>query len=200
MLAKLERVLVIEDDVALRTAIVRIIGGWGDAELVEAGTAAEARKILAESPRPDLIIIDVWLQDDTAFGVLDAAAELSPAPLIVAMSGKASPDEAFRLAQLGVRAYLHKPFSAQELADTVETARNESPNLEPLITASVGRVPMRELQREVRRVMVKEALAQTEGSRSGAARLLNVTRQAVQQILRSEKEPPDGSPPSATVA
>ena len=104
------------------------------------------------------------------------------------MSGKASPDEAFRLAQAGVRAYLPKPFSIQELASTVETACSEAPDLEPMITAWVGRVPMRELQRKVRRVMLKEALAQTEGSRSGAARLLHVTRQAVQQMVRSKDE------------
>ena len=54
---------------------------------------------------------------------------------------------------------------------------------------------------EVRRVMVKEALALTEGSRSGAARLLKVTRQAVQQMLRSDDPstgptPPPKGPPS----
>lgn len=195
MVLNLERVLVIEDDTALRTAVVRIIGGWGDAELIEAGTAAEARELLAGSAPPDLMIMDVRLPDHSAFNVLEAAAELSPAPVIVAMSGKASPHEAFRLREHGVRAYLSKPFSAQELADTIETARNATPNLEPLITASVGRVPMRELQKEVRRVMLKEALAQTEGSRSGTARLLHVTRQAVQQMLRSEEEPPSDAPP-----
>jgi len=190
-----ERVLVVEDDAALRTAIVRAVQGWGDAELMEAGTAAEARRQLAAVPPPDLVIIDVRLPDASAFSVLDSASELSPAPIMVAMSGKASPDEAFRLAQRGVRAYLEKPFSIQELTDSVEAARNEAPNLEPLITASVGRVPMRELQSEVRRVMVKEALAQTEGSRSGAARLLHVTRQAVQQILRSENRSSKASDP-----
>ncbi len=197
MVHDLERVLVIEDDAALRAAIVRTVRGWGASQLFEAGTAAEAREQLAAVPPPDLVIIDVRLPDDSAFNVLDSAADLSPAPVIVAMSGKASPDEAFRLAQLGVRAYLAKPFSIQELADSVEAARNNAPNLEPLITASVGRVPMRELQNEVRRVMVKEALAQTEGSRSGAARLLHVTRQAVQQILRSAKQAPDTTEPDA---
>jgi two-component system response regulator RegA len=189
-----DRVLVVEDDAALCAAIARIVSGWGELEVQQAATAAQARSLLAEPPPPNLLIIDVRLPDETAFGVLEAARQLSPAPLVVAMSGKASPDEAFRLAQAGVRAYLPKPFSIQDLASTVEAACSEAPDLEPMITAWVGRVPMRELQREVRRVMVKEALAQTEGSRSGAARLLHVTRQAVQQMLRSKDAPAAAGP------
>ncbi len=187
MSRKFKRVLVIEDDVALRAAIVRALGPWGHAELLEAGTAVGACKLLASPPPPDLIITDVRLPDDSVFRILEAVRETSPAPLIVAISGKASADEAFRLGQSGVRAYLPKPFSREGLTGAIERACNDAPSLEPLITASVGRVPMRELQGEVRRVMVKEALARTNGSRSGAARLLHVTRQAVQQIVRTEE-------------
>ena len=43
---------------------------------------------------------------------------------------------------------------------------------------------MRELQSDVRRVMIEQALAKARNSRSGAARLLDMTRQAVQQIVR----------------
>jgi DNA-binding NtrC family response regulator len=194
MLRHLERTLVVEDDVALRAAIVRILTEASSVRVSEAGTAAEAKLLLSQPPPPDLLIIDVRLPDGPAFEVLELASRLSPAPLIIAMSGKASPDETFRLAQLGVRKYLSKPFSIQQLLSTVETARREVPDYEPVISAWVGRVPMRELQQEVRRVMVKEALAQTEGSRSGAARLLKVTRQAVQQMLRSD-DPSDGPTP-----
>ena len=198
MLRPVERALVIEDDLSLRAAIVRILEGSGDVTISEAGTASEAKRLLVEAPPPQLVIVDVRLPDETAFGILDVATQLSPAPIIVAMSGKASPDEAFQLAQRGVRKYLRKPFSIEELRETIEAARRETPEIQPIISAWVGRVPMRELQQEVRRVMVTEALARTEGSRSGAARLLHVTRQAVQQMLRSEGSipPPPKSPAS----
>ncbi len=157
------------------------------AQVSEAGTAAEAKSLLSEPPPPDLLIIDVHLPDETAFEVLDLASRISPAPIGVAMSGKASPEEAFRLAQVGVRAYLAKPLSASDLESAVDAAFHEPPRLEPLIPACVGHIPMRELQRQVRSVMVKEALARTEGNRSGAARLLDVSRQAIQQILRGRR-------------
>jgi two-component system, response regulator RegA len=77
----------------------------------------------------------------------------------------------------------------------VEKALSEPPKLDALVAASVGRTPMRELQTEVRRVMVEQALAKAEGSRSGAARLLHVSRQAVQQMVR-EREEELGIPPT----
>lgn len=86
------------------------------------------------------------------------------------------PNETFRLAQVGVRAYLPKPFGAAELEEAIRQAVTESPALEPVITAPVGREGMKPVQRQVRDVMVKEALARSEGSRKGPARLLRVTR------------------------
>lgn len=182
MVRGLERIVVIEDDAALRAAIARVMRSWG-ARVAEAGTAAEAKSLLASSPPPDLVLLDVRLPDDTAFDVLDAAAGHAPAPTVIAMSGVASPEEAFRLGQRGVRAYLSKPFSIDALAETVEVACGCAPDLDPLIRATVGYVGMRDVQRQVRSVMLHQALALTRGSRSGAARLLKVSRQAIQQML-----------------
>jgi two-component system, response regulator RegA len=185
MLRKIRRAVVVEDEVNLRSAIAQVVRSWG-VTVTEAGTAAGALAVLGTPPPPDLLIVDIRLPDEDAFGVLDQATELAPAPVMVAISGKASPDEAFRLAQYGVRAYLAKPFSIEQLTAEVEAACRERPSIEPLISASVGHIPMREMQREVRRLMMKEALARSDGNRSGAARLLEVSRQAVQQMLRSD--------------
>jgi DNA-binding NtrC family response regulator len=178
---KLKRVLIVEDDVPLRCAITRRVRDWG-AQPLEAGTAREARALLTAAP--DLLVVDLQLPDEPVFSVIEAAAQLWPKPVTVAISGCASPEQAFRLAQLGVRAYLSKPFLLEELQDAVETAYRETPPLETLIAACVGRVPLRELQQRLRRVMVLQALALSEGSRSETARLLAVSRQAIQQMLR----------------
>jgi DNA-binding NtrC family response regulator len=183
MLRRYSRAVVVEDEADLRAAVARIVRRRFS-DVGEAGSVAEAKALLGAAPPPELVIIDVRLPDDSAFAVLDQAARLSPAPVILAMSGKASADEAFRLAQRGVRGYLPKPFSTRQLVSSLDAAFREMPPLEPVIAAWVGHVPMRALQQEVRRVMVREALARAEGSRSGAARLLWVTRQAVQQIVR----------------
>lgn len=184
---RVHRALVIEDDPDLREAVGRMLEGWGVSVLL-AATVGEARRALASVRPPDLVLVDVRLPDEPVMPLLKEVAGLSPVPIVVAMSGVARPDETFQLSPLGVRAYLAKPFGREELAQAIETACRETSPLHPVIQSLVGRVPMRDLQKEVRSVMVKEALARTEGSRSGAARLLRVTRQAVQQILRNESK------------
>jgi DNA-binding NtrC family response regulator len=202
---QLQRALVVDDNAPLRAAIARWLRDWG-LEVVEAGTASEAKALL--DPPPDLMIVDVRLPDDTALGVIEAASKVSPVPLKVAISGEASPEEAFELARRGVRAYLPKPFTLQELSDAVMDASREIPELELLVAELVGHVPMREVQGHVRKVMVEQALTLSSGSRSGAARLLDVTRQAVQQMVRraqpstrqaASKETTTKHPPSPPV-
>lgn len=178
----LNRVLVVEDNAPLLAAIARRVRSWGAVPL-EAGTVRAARRLL--SPPPDLVIADVRLPDEPAFALLEEVSQLWPRPLVVAISGRASAQEAFKLAQLGAQAYLSKPLSLRGLEEAVQGARQEPPALDSLVTACVGRLSMREVQEEVRRKMMRQALALSEGSRSGAARLLDVSRQAVQQMLRA---------------
>ena len=192
---ELKRVLVIEDNVPLRTAIARLVRSWG-AKAIEAGTAREALALL--SPPPDLIISDIRLPDESAFCVFEAAARLWPKPLGVAISGEASPQESFRLAEIGVRGYLAKPHSLEELAAEVERVRRIPPQLDTLLSTLVGQYSLHEVQDHMRSVMLHQALALTEGSRSGAARLLDVSRQAVQQILRGAETPAEMKEPAPT--
>jgi two-component system response regulator RegA len=184
-LAQLKRVLIVEDDETLRRSLARVVRQWG-AQVSEAGSIHEGIELLQENP--DLLITDVALPDGDAFQLLEQASARRPAPVAIAVSGQTSTEDAFRLAQVGCRAFLEKPFQVEQLAERVQKALSEAPRIDALVAASVGRTPMRELQTEVRRVMVEQALAKAEGSRSGAARLLSVSRQAVQQMVREREE------------
>jgi DNA-binding response OmpR family regulator len=189
---KLDRVLIVEDNTSLRSAIATLVREWG-AVACEAGNAREA--LAAFDPPPDLVICDIALPDDSGLSVLEATLSLRPEPAKIAISGVATAEEAFCLGQLGVREYLAKPFSLSDLGAAVRRVLTEVPDLDPLIRASVGQVPMRELQQHVRDLMVDEAMALTFGSRRAAARLLDISRQAVQQIVRQREA--DGSVPPA---
>lgn len=176
----LKRVVIVEDDRPLCSALSRVVRGWG-AETWESYTVAGGRELLALAPQ--LLIVDLWLEGESALGLVEEAAHHRPAPAVLAISGRASPEEAFRLGQLGVRGYLPKPLFHERLVEKVEEALREAPDVEPWIAAQVGHAPLRSLQSDVRRVMLEEAMARSGGSRSGAARLLHVTRQAIQQVF-----------------
>jgi DNA-binding NtrC family response regulator len=131
-----------------------------------------------------VVIVDVALPDGQAQPIVEDAVRMRPVAAVIAMSGQASAEEAFQLARSGARRYLPKPISLEELTRSVEEALADRPSLDPFVAAHVGNTPLREVQGEVRRVMIEQALAKARNSRSGAARLLDMTRQAVQQIVR----------------
>ncbi|MGH0032820.1 MAG: response regulator transcription factor [Myxococcota bacterium] len=179
------RVLIVDDDPSLCAAMARVAGAWGD-EVLTAHSVAQALSLLETNPT--LLIVDVCLPDGRAMDVVEAASRRRPVPTMIAMSGAASPEESFGLAQAGVRAFLSKPIAVSDLRAKVEAALHQPPALEPLVVGSVGHTPLRRVQSEVRRAMVDQALARAGGNRSEAARLLQVTRQAVQQMVHEREE------------
>ncbi len=183
MARDVQRVLLVEDDAKLRRAIRRSIRS--DARVIVEVSSCKAALAALEGSSFDMVLLDVHLPDGSGLQVADAAAACSPVPLIVVLSGDASAGEAFRLAQLGAIHYLPKPFSVEQLHAAMELAHDTRVKLEPIVRSYVGKAKLYEVQDSVRRAMVDQALAITKGNRSAAARLLRVTRQAIQKFIRA---------------
>src|SRR5688572_30589184 len=174
--------IVVEDDDRLRPTLVEALAAYGFV-VREACSVRDALSMLREQA-PDLLVLDVALPDGRALDVLSAIGELLPTPRVIAVSGSAGPDESFRLAERGVRAYLKKPFSLEELESAVDRALSEPPDLEPHLKSAVGLIPIKSVEEKVRSTMVPEALARAKGNRRRAARVLSISRQLLQHILR----------------
>lgn len=174
--------LVVDDDSSLRRAVTAALEGHVS-ELRSCGDLHSARAIL-ETWEPSILLLDVSLPDGSAFDLLDQLRRRVPTPAIVAMSGVATPNDSFRLAQLGVRCFLTKPFQAKDVQRAVADALLGEVDIEPHLRAAVGRLPMQQVQNQVRTVMVGEAMARAGGNRRGAARLLHISRQLLQYMLK----------------
>jgi len=179
----LERILVVDDDRALQRALRRILAFTG-AEIRASSTIAEAIAELADFD-PQLVLLDVRLPDGSGLDVLSALQKATPRPTVVAMSGVAGPAQSFDLARLGARAYLRKPLDPDALLATIEQVSSEAPTLAPTLKDQVGLRTLRELEAEVRRTLIDEALARNHDSRSAAARELGISRQVLQHFLRT---------------
>ncbi|RIK89361.1 MAG: hypothetical protein DCC71_26005 [Proteobacteria bacterium] len=179
----LRRVLIVEDDRALSAALARLALIWCD-DVTSVDGVEAARRALANAP-PELLLVDLRLPDGSGFDVVEAACATRPLPVIVAMSGQATPEDSFRLAHMGVRGWVTKPFTTEAITRAVETARTQAPPLASIGAWCVGVAPMREVHRVLRWSMVDQAIALSAGNRSRAAQLLHVSRQAMQQVLRA---------------
>jgi DNA-binding NarL/FixJ family response regulator len=77
------RALIVDDDIAFRTAIATVLDDRGYEIVGQAGTVAEARAAIARL-RPDAVLLDVKLPDGNGIAF---AAELAPGgPRIVLTS------------------------------------------------------------------------------------------------------------------
>lgn len=178
------RILLVEDEAECRYALTRVMRRWDGYDVRDVATEADAIATL-ERWRPDVLLLDLHLgEGGSGLRVAEHAVAMEPAPAIVVLSGLADRTETFRLAQLGAHSYLEKPFKPAELAEAVQRALESPPNLEPLLRATVGKRPLKEVVAQARVVMTKQAVARSGGNRSDAARILEVTRQNVQAILR----------------
>jgi two-component system, response regulator RegA len=182
------RILVVEDDLELAQVLVELCGRWGG-EVRCAGSLVEAEEVLA-TWNPGLVVLDVDLPDGRADELVELLHRVPPVPPIVAMSAVAGPQVAFHLGELGVRAYLEKPFTLEAFGDAVGHALTVPPDPRPALRASIGHQSLKEIESDVRRTLVDEALRRSGGSRRGAGRLLGVSRQFIQQTLRRLSEDP----------
>ncbi len=132
-------------------------------------STGEARPELG-SPEVDLMLIDVDLPRGVALEVMQealASRRLAPA---LAIGRRARSVDVFRLAQLGVRAYLPKPVEANVFARALDETLESAPDITPQLRMLVGRRPIQEVENVVRETMLREALCLSNGSRRGAAR------------------------------
>lgn len=171
----------VDDDDRLRRTVADCLAVWAG-EVKDAGCLADALELVVEW-HPDLLVLDFKLPDGDARDLLRRLASHSPAPSTVAMSAFATADESFALGQLGVRAFLQKPFDAARLEAALRQALT-APDLTPHLREAVGRASLEEIEENVRRTMMSEAMSRTQGSRRAAARLLGVSRQFVQHVMR----------------
>lgn len=114
------RVLIAEDEALIRLDLAEMLREEGYAVVGEAGDGQEAVE-LAESLRPDLVIMDVKMPRRDG---IDAAAEIAAkriAPVVV-LTAFSQRDLVEKARDAGAMAYLVKPFSSTDLVPAIEVA------------------------------------------------------------------------------
>lgn len=193
------RVLVVQEDVGLGESLRDGLREWG----ATVHWVRTLREAIAACAQPfELLVLDIQLPDGSGVALAELAVRTRPSPMILAVGTRQSAREAFRLAQLGAVGFLQKPVSRSELNLALEQLSEQAPDYLPHMVAIVGRVSFREVLERVRRSMAEQALAMAAGNKTGAARLLGITRQAVQQLIRdldltdSQRPQPEPEPES----
>jgi two-component system response regulator MprA len=108
------RVLVVDDDRAVREALKRALSLEGyEVELAEDGRAALAY-FEGERPFPDAVVLDVWMPNLDGIGTCRAIRAVSKTPVLM-LSARDALDGRIEGLDVGADDYLTKPFEIREL-------------------------------------------------------------------------------------
>lgn len=181
-------VLVVDDDGTFGRMAARQLAGMGH----QARHVPSVDAALANHAACDLLLFDLHLPGEDWRNLVRAALNWPKVPRMLATSIDAEPEETFELGKLGVENFLHKMPEGGTFEETLRAALEGSEDgalerLGNLLAHRVGSESVRDVQGDVRTVMVQKALERANGNRRQAARELGVSRQAVQQAVSVTK-------------
>jgi DNA-binding response OmpR family regulator len=108
-----ERILIIEDELPMRTALHDVLVGEDYRVLTAPDGEAGLRRALAE--KPDLILLDVMMPKLDGFAICAELRRLSNSVPILMLTAKGQVEDRVTGLDAGADDYLVKPFSTEEL-------------------------------------------------------------------------------------
>jgi len=118
LMAEKNRILVVDDEDALRTVLSAELEGEGY-RVSSAGDGAEAINIL-KTQVFDLILLDIKMPNVDGFEVLKFAKENQPSTKVIMLTGFADLKNAIESKKLGAEDFVSKPYDLVDLLTTVE--------------------------------------------------------------------------------
>ncbi len=129
------RILVVEDDAAIRDGVIDTLESEGyQATACDNGQDGLAAAVRGEF---DLVLLDVVLPELDGFAVLAGIRESRPTLPVICLTARGEEDDRVNGLKLGADDYVVKPFSARELIARVEAVLRRSAE-RPSDVASVG--------------------------------------------------------------
>ncbi len=122
-MAEKRRILVVDDEEALRT----VLSGELASEGYEVNTAADGDEAIADLKKAsyDLLLLDIKMPRVNGFEVLKFVKEQKPGTKVVMLTAFADLKNAIESKKLGAEDFVSKPYDLVDLLTTIERVLNE---------------------------------------------------------------------------
>jgi DNA-binding NarL/FixJ family response regulator len=120
------RLGIVDDHMISREIVKKCCIEIGDFEVViEAGTGADAVTGIIRT-KPDAVLLDLGLPDFDGIEVVQRIRKSGARPRIVVLSAYCTPYSVYRLEQLGIEGFIHKPSQSTTILRGALTALREN--------------------------------------------------------------------------
>jgi DNA-binding NarL/FixJ family response regulator len=116
------KVLLADDHTLFREGLSELLTSYGGIEVVAEGPNDEVALTLAQVKKPDVVIMQVQIPFERARQTLLKMRRIRPSPKVIIVTMFEQPTYLRGLLRLGIRAYLLKSISVEELAGTIRAA------------------------------------------------------------------------------
>jgi EAL domain-containing protein (putative c-di-GMP-specific phosphodiesterase class I) len=142
------RVLLADDEPALRTALTELLSHEDRVELI--GTAADAEEAIriAESGRPDVALVDVRMPEGGGPHAARGISRVSPRTRVIALSAYEDKKNVMEMLRAGAVGYLVKGTAADELVHGIEMVAQGGTSLSAEVLTGVVSELATQLRRE----------------------------------------------------
>ncbi|WAL60537.1 response regulator transcription factor [Thermocoleostomius sinensis] len=137
----MKRILIVDDDITLKTALIRYLQNRGYSVL-EASSGAEALAMVEQNP-PDVIVSDVMMpeMDGLEFCRRLRASRSGQLVPFIFLSSRKELDDRIQGHQMGADDYLIKPFDPKELVAKIESQLERSRRIHSEIVRLIQQQP-----------------------------------------------------------
>ena len=123
-MAQAERVLIVDDELPVRTLLARWLTGWGY-RIKHVGSADEALDAMAAEPA-DILLSDVTMPEHDGLWLAEQVHTRWPKTAIIMSTAHDDADTVRTSRKLGAVAYVIKPFDPVMLREALDSASDRS--------------------------------------------------------------------------
>lgn len=152
------RVVLVDDHEMVREALARILEASGRINIVAQANNGEQAVALAQSAKPEVIVLDYTLPGQDAPKVIEELSRVAPAVKVLVLTVHENIHYAVRVLETGASGYLIKSAAVDELVDAISHVRKEEIYLSSKISGEV----LRHMRRPKRERLGLDALSQRE--------------------------------------
>lgn len=131
------RVVLVDDDPMVRTALKMFLGGDSGIEVVGEAEDGEAGIALVRKEMPDVVLMDIRMPVRDGLSATEAIRAMPSAPEVIVLTTFDADEYVLRALRSGAAGFLLKDTPPDRLVDAVRLVASGSPMLSPSVTVQL---------------------------------------------------------------